>query len=416
MSISFSPDQEYFAHSTCSNLNIYKKKKKCSSFQVPSSSETPSETFCIWGNQTIITSYGNNIILWNDSKLNPFQAHSRAITGISMDLSSRSFDSTSPLDNVNLLASSSLDSFIRLWDLRTCEKVMEYSVWHSSVSNVKINGHWVAACSKNEVVFWDKRMGSDPVFSIPIYSRGLDIHYDWFLFYGDGLNVRKFSDPNADIFHAKSGLFSKAIFVQGCDILASLEVVQEGRESCGHLRFFRNFGIHGAIDLINETVEDFAYSESNQEIVALTNELKLLTPFGKNSEFSNFSPGTSHGILHDYPCFNPLRPHKFQSIKDILETPKLDSVLSVGLTQEVVKAAEKFPMLELQLVGKKSNICIVSTAFKASQDKTQFFVRLKIIFPPGYPKSQRVPTFEFLPDTSLPTIYCNGLIRGNIYP
>lgn len=124
----------------------------------------------------VISTSNQKALLWNlDLPSNNaiqviMHGHSRAITDIN-------FHSETP----DILATSSIDSYIHCWDLRDPRRpVQSFADFFSGANQVKwsrAESHMLASSHDNRVLIWDERNHSIPVVSIPAHSlkvNGLD--------------------------------------------------------------------------------------------------------------------------------------------------------------------------------------------------------------------------------------------------
>lgn len=107
----------------------------------------------------VVSTANQKAIIWDlsrsssDAIAHVLHAHSRAITDVSFNF-----------DHPNLIATSSIDTYIHAWDLRAAKRPFYTTTdWHSSASQVQWNfhkAHIMASSQGNDVYIWDLRMGS----------------------------------------------------------------------------------------------------------------------------------------------------------------------------------------------------------------------------------------------------------------
>lgn len=124
----------------------------------------------------VISTSNQKALLWN-LDLPSSRAIERVIHGHSRAITDINFHSRDP----EILATSSIDSYIHCWDLRDPRKPSQsFSDFFSGANQVKWNrhdSHILASSHDNRILVWDERHNSVPIRKIPAHSlkvNGLD--------------------------------------------------------------------------------------------------------------------------------------------------------------------------------------------------------------------------------------------------
>lgn len=113
----------------------------------------------------VISTSNQKALLW-DLNLPSSRAIERVVHGHSRAITDINFHSKKP----EILATSSIDSFVHCWDLRNSRKpIQTFGDFFSGANQVKWNrydSHMLASCHDTRILIWDDRANSVPLYTI----------------------------------------------------------------------------------------------------------------------------------------------------------------------------------------------------------------------------------------------------------